>query len=192
VQPPVIVYDKSDNPIPGSCPRPNVGREAETILHHIVTHYAALPDITLFLQGDPRFNPITYTYDQIVERLNSELPRELVPFLAPTHVSENIHEYWCKSAGALFTCLFDSATVSVAYAAGAEYIVPRACILSRPIELYAALLASVVKFGNRPVDPDADNFREIGVSAYALEPIFGAIFNPQTALRPDWHNCFTA
>lgn len=32
---------------------PNVGREADTYLHHILTHYDGLEDVTVFLQGNP-------------------------------------------------------------------------------------------------------------------------------------------
>lgn len=35
---------------------PNVGREADTYLHHIITHYESLDDIILFLQGDPFYH----------------------------------------------------------------------------------------------------------------------------------------
>lgn len=52
----LFVYDKSPDPIEGSIPLPNVGREAHTYLHHIITHYdsiknSAVGDKTFFLQG---------------------------------------------------------------------------------------------------------------------------------------------
>ena len=49
----VFVYDKGPDPDPADTRLPNVGREAHTFLHHIVHHYHALPDATLFLQGNP-------------------------------------------------------------------------------------------------------------------------------------------
>ena len=49
-----IVYDKGDASAPH--PLPNIGREAHTYLHHIISHYDRLADITVFLQGDPHFH----------------------------------------------------------------------------------------------------------------------------------------
>jgi hypothetical protein len=42
----VTVYDKSRE-------LPNIGREAHTYLHHIVTRYGDLADVTVFCQGKP-------------------------------------------------------------------------------------------------------------------------------------------
>jgi len=58
---PAVVYDKSGEsgrPEPSSGqvawePLPNVGREAHTYLHHIVTRYPDFAEFTVFLQGDP-------------------------------------------------------------------------------------------------------------------------------------------
>lgn len=50
---PVLVYDKSGDPLPGAIPLPNLGREAHTYLQHILTHYPDFPDCTAFVQGNP-------------------------------------------------------------------------------------------------------------------------------------------
>ena len=49
-----LVYDKGDPA--AEYPLPNVGREAHTYLHHIITRYDRLADVTVFLQGDPHFH----------------------------------------------------------------------------------------------------------------------------------------
>lgn len=49
----IIIYDKSDNPVPDSIPRPNIGRESETFLHYIIENYDNLCDVTIFVQGNP-------------------------------------------------------------------------------------------------------------------------------------------
>ncbi|MBW7907385.1 MAG: DUF3431 domain-containing protein [Kiritimatiellae bacterium] len=49
----VHVYDKSGRPDSAYSVLPNVGREAHTYLHHLVTHYEELPDILVFTQGHP-------------------------------------------------------------------------------------------------------------------------------------------
>ena len=48
---PTIVYEKGERR--GAYRLPNIGREAHTYLHHIVTHYGHLAPLTVFLQGDP-------------------------------------------------------------------------------------------------------------------------------------------
>jgi hypothetical protein len=49
----VVVYDKGEAPAPGATVLPNIGREAHTYLHHIVTRYDVLADATVFCQGKP-------------------------------------------------------------------------------------------------------------------------------------------
>jgi hypothetical protein len=43
----VTIYDKGTDQLP------NVGREAQTYVHHIIQNYDDLADVTVFLQGDP-------------------------------------------------------------------------------------------------------------------------------------------
>lgn len=51
----VTVYDKSPDASggQGAIPLPNVGREAHTYLHHIVSRYDSLAEWTVFCQGKP-------------------------------------------------------------------------------------------------------------------------------------------
>jgi len=48
----VIIYNKGD-PLPNTIPLENIGREAHTFLHHIITNYDSLSEYTCFLQGNP-------------------------------------------------------------------------------------------------------------------------------------------
>jgi hypothetical protein len=48
----VTVYDKGGD-APHALRLPNVGREAHSYLHHLVTRYDSLADITVFCQGRP-------------------------------------------------------------------------------------------------------------------------------------------
>lgn len=48
-----IIYNKGPPlGLPNEIPRPNIGRESETYLHYIITHYDNLPDIVVFTQGN--------------------------------------------------------------------------------------------------------------------------------------------
>ena len=48
----ITVYDKGGG-TEGAEPLPNVGREAHSYLHHLVTRYDDLADLTVFVQGKP-------------------------------------------------------------------------------------------------------------------------------------------
>ncbi|MGE4299674.1 MAG: DUF3431 domain-containing protein [Desulfovibrionaceae bacterium] len=60
---PAVVYDKSGDPpaalaatLPDHCAveaLPNIGRETHTYLTHILRHFDALPEATVFVQGSP-------------------------------------------------------------------------------------------------------------------------------------------
>lgn len=45
------VYDKGDGT--KGIPLPNIGREGHTFIHHIITRWDSLSDVTIFLQGNP-------------------------------------------------------------------------------------------------------------------------------------------
>lgn len=46
-----ICYNKGKSHVAGSIPLQNVGRESHTFLHHIITNYDRLANITLFIPG---------------------------------------------------------------------------------------------------------------------------------------------
>ena len=62
----VSVYDKGGDVSDGT-PLPNIGREAHTYMHHIVTRYADLADLTVFAQGHP-FDHVS-TFHQVLKAL---------------------------------------------------------------------------------------------------------------------------
>jgi hypothetical protein len=49
----VFVYSKGEECSRTTENLPNIGREAHTYLHHIITSYENLPEAVIFLQGDP-------------------------------------------------------------------------------------------------------------------------------------------
>lgn len=57
----IFIYNKNNEPLTIlNCENnitiinlPNIGREGDTYLHHIITHYDNLPDRIIFTQGDP-------------------------------------------------------------------------------------------------------------------------------------------
>lgn len=49
----VTIYNKGGRAIPDAIQLPNEGREAQTYLHHLVTRYGNLAPFTVFCQGHP-------------------------------------------------------------------------------------------------------------------------------------------
>ena len=70
-----FIYDKSGETPSEYIPLPNIGREAETYIRHIIEHYEHLPMYCVFLQGDP-FSHTLNSYNN-ASRLSSFLSTEI-------------------------------------------------------------------------------------------------------------------
>lgn len=136
----VTVYTKSEG---GTLP--NIGREAHTFLHHIVTQYASLAhgECTMFLQGDP-FDHDVYL-DGIQAFLEPPLPAECTPVSGavlacdgsgkPHHRGEplNVQDTYAK--------LFPGTPPGLyVFSPGAQYVVPHTALLARPVSFWQKLL----------------------------------------------------
>jgi hypothetical protein len=99
---PVVVYDKGDAQAPGALP--NVGREAHTYLHHIVTHYEHLADVTVFVQGEP-FDHVPHLYQALSELDEGVGFRDLCDFILVEDQRElhcSLVCRWERSIGSYF------------------------------------------------------------------------------------------
>lgn len=134
----VTVYDKGDPLSPNSLP--NVGREAHTYLHHIINNYDALPDVTVFLQGNPfdHCGPLLpervwqlHREDGFVDLCHLALPEDA--FGNPTQpglpLAEVYREVFGEDPPEFFICRV-----------GACFAVSRERVRSRSIEFYQRLL----------------------------------------------------
>lgn len=141
-----IVYDKSGDDGPPSrlapalewVPVPNVGRESETWLRYIITHYDALPDVVCFLQGNPKEH-VSPAHASLFARLLSgdHSPVATAPLCCPLHVER---DGVCVSHDEYYSHLFAGPRPpSYGFAAGAQYSVTRADLLSRPVSFYRLL-----------------------------------------------------
>jgi hypothetical protein len=170
-----IVYDKSDNPIEGSIHRPNIGREAETLLFHIIENYNHLPDLTIFLQGDPRSNPVKYTYDEVIDEINKEHEHKLKTILTWEGYT-NIRNYWLKSCAVLNDVLFEPNDDMVTYSSGVQYVIPKELILNRPLDLYRSLHYQIIKYGHKGLVGDKKDLSD-GIDAWTMELVWGNLFD---------------
>ena len=176
----VLIYDKSNSPIPNSIGRPNVGRESETLLNYIITHYNNLPDITIFLQGDPRSNPVMYTYDEVLEQINKNHEPKLNTILTGEG-DMDVSTYWLKSCKVLNDILFDTDD-RIKFSSGVQYVIPKENILCRPLSLYLMLHKEIIKYGNEHLNFKKTNLND-GIDAWTLEVVWGNILKPEKKLK---------
>ncbi len=142
---PWVIYNKGPDTLPASLlrhslQRPNVGRESETFLHHIVENYHQLPDYLVLLQG----NPLEHC-PGLFSILESHRPTQKVIPLSANYKRELITEDF--NWGGFHECMdqmFEFIQVkrpsSIGYASGAQYIVPQKVIQARPQEFYQKLI----------------------------------------------------
>jgi hypothetical protein len=177
-----IIYDKSETPIKGSIPRPNIGREAETLLYYIIEYYNNLPDLTIFLQGDPRSNPVSFTYQEVIDEVNKDHECELKTILTwEGNIIDS--DYWLKSVEILNNILFIDGN-RIKYSSGVQYIIPKKIILNRPLCLYKILYDQVIKYGCKELVADKKDLSD-GIDAWTMEIIWGSIFNINLKLTDD-------
>jgi len=145
----VIIYDKSDTPVPGSIHLKNIGREGETFLYHIINNYDNLDDVTIFMQCNPFDHvPMLVGWRAIksdeekrkfCEKLNTEInsKSEFASLYSVLYDHPNFTNGSDATSAAklYFGESYDCFTCSP----GAQYIVPKKYILSRPLYVWKAL-----------------------------------------------------
>lgn len=128
--------------------RPNQGREAETFLHHIITHYddedGGLAEHTTFLQGNPlphiqfaSASPFPECMLEHLRTLSDLQPKQPVPVMR--HLQTEVWQPGWSPYPQYYAMLFGHERWEFAYASGAQYTVPRAAILARPLAFYRKL-----------------------------------------------------
>jgi len=161
-----VIYHKSDTPCVS--PHPvvsllNVGREGHTYAYHILTHYDTLDDYTLFLQGYPfDHSPQLETQlceirDRIAQGTQSDFqyvsqrvlfsnlercPYDITLKMVPVYekVFGSVDSFEAKKKGHPFV-----------FGAGAQFVVSRAAIQSRPRAFYQNL-CSVLDYDVNPIE----------------------------------------
>jgi len=145
----VTIYDKSENPIEGSIRLKNVGREGETFLYHIVNNYDNLDDVTVFLQGNPfdhlqllvgwRIVTSDEEINKVVNKINTEI-NDNCDFSTFYQVLYN-DPNGTNGVNTSYACIkyYDENYTHFTVSPGAQYIVPKKNILSRPLEFWKKL-----------------------------------------------------
>lgn len=189
---PATIYDKGGD-LPGAVPLPNVGREAQTYLTHILGHYPDFPDCLLFLQGDP-FSHLAEGADAawLKGRVEELLDRGAQfaglawfrlrcdrlgrPHDLADPAKKGRWKGWGKDipVGAVFERLFAGQVPRefIASAPTGNFLVCRARLLARPREFYARALELI----------EDDPYDEMN-TGHAFERLWQIIFNGNKRLN---------
>ncbi len=142
-----FIYNKSNEELPDSIKLQNIGREAHTWSYHICTNYDSLDEYTIFVQGDPFFHFTKFleialnlpsslsnlqTYGEGIYGLADINNPEELDFLKSLNVHPDFVLKLIKSNNQ------DKKLFPFAW--GAQYIVHRDNIKSKPLEYWKRLV----------------------------------------------------
>jgi hypothetical protein len=160
----VTIYDKSPDGSSGSdaIRLPNIGREAHTYLHHIVSRYDNLAEWTVFCQGKPFDH--AYDFKKTLQKLASvsELASsETEPFVWLGHLidtddnqGERLFRPWSKNEDGrgldllgFHRALFGTdGPAWYTFVLGAQFVVQRDLVHRQPLAFYERALDLSVSF----------------------------------------------
>lgn len=150
------IYCKGSNQY---IPLPNVGREANTYLHHIVSNYNKLADYTIFAQGNPfdhssnfldvvNKNSVEDMWRENIKKYPASLMRRHKLLGLGEHkmfkLGYNINDHYRNLINSNVSAI--RKTMQVEYTGvlhkvwGAMWVVPKYNILSKPLQIYQDLL----------------------------------------------------
>jgi len=172
----IIIYDKSDDPVSDSIPRPNIGRESETFLYYIIENYDKLCEFTIFVQGDP------------FEHMNKIVTPELFPHFIDSFLQfglvkttplfiyklyEILNAWPGMKTREYYEYFFEGdLPLQVVFAPGCQYIVPRNVILGRPKKFYEMLYNMLIngsKYGHDDAHYKDIPFSRSEINVYVIE-----------------------
>ena len=179
-----IVYDKSDNPIHGSVPLPNIERELGSFLEFIIENYDCLPDHTVFMQGRP-WDHMRYNTGNLEDDIINSLSEVSKPLLIDLY-HEN-HDYYpglqvVRHYKEIFA---GDLPATFSFAAGCQYSVPKNNLLFRPKEFYIKLKNMLHKYpyGNTCIASFSDEYDTSWICPWALERLIGYVFDGKTEIN---------
>jgi len=189
----IIIYNKSDELIENAINRPNIGRDPETFLYHIIQNYENLPDYLFFLQGRP-FDHFTHLNDtlqnEINKIINSEIKIDVAPFL--TNLYTEKHDYFIPlNTKYYYSLIFKGDAPDIfAFSAGCQYVVSKKNILNRPKSFYEKIYNMII------ATADITNFSIIehtiikgdinSMNVWTLERLLFYIFSTNIEISEDF------
>jgi len=191
----IFIYDKSENPIINSIPRPNIGRDPETFLYHIIQNYDKLPDYLIFMQGEPfpHFRDLSVNKENLQEKIYNlmDIDVDAACLFCPIYVHQQ-HEYPGLNVKEYYNLLFQKpCPLNLQFASGCQYIVSKKNILERPKKFYEFVHKiiynldinnyDIAHYGNNVFNPNS-------MSVWCLERLLLYIFNSKYVYNYNY-NC---
>jgi hypothetical protein len=191
----VVIYDKSDIPIPGSISLLNIGREAETFIRYIVDNYDNLPDHVVFLQGNP-YPHITLgdeTFEQQIINSFSDVAKPLLTHyhtdpIITSDIIRNHYDaysiYFGLKVQESYQDLFEGECPDVfPYACGAQYSVPKSAILCRSKQFYMKIHKMLLAYTDASVNSPDYVYNPNAMSAWTIERLWPCIFDSSIKVK---------
>ena len=157
------IYDKNSHaPQPDALKLPNIGREAHTYLHHIVTRWETLSPLTVFCQGKPFDHAFDFhrTLRELVAQLARE-PEQVPDFRWLGHIidtddarGQRLFVDWSKNDDgheldlhAFHRALLgENGPDKYVFQLGAQFAVTSHCIRARALDFYRRALRVASEF----------------------------------------------
>jgi hypothetical protein len=192
----ITIYDKSENPIENSIPLENIGKESNTFLYHISNNYDYLYEKTIFLQGDPLGHlPHNYlsnkcfSLEEFIHFLNElEIKKDNYTshlyngfWLGPvTKWRSPECDPWFTRAKNKNIFLNFPEYKNVSFAYGAQYLLPKNILHSRPKNFWQKLY----EMSKTNLKPD-DNSNKI--DPWTFEILWPLIYDPTYEINPEFY-----
>ena len=140
----IYLYNKGkDNLSVNNIRLENVGREAQTYLHHIVFNYQCLDEYTVFLQGDPGDHGFYDHFKTIEDFNNAVFTKGFHPFLRKSenfqYITRPGHDFNMVELAEQHGIKLEQKPL-YEFVQGAQFAVKKENILSRPKCIYEHLL----------------------------------------------------
>jgi hypothetical protein len=162
-----IIYNKGEF-IPNAISLPNLGREGHTYMYHILSNYNNLDEYTVFLQG----NPFDHSRDLFSKLKEFEELQDKPDFFPLCHEiltddDKGKPHHWLNIPVAYYyNNLFKLPRTEFIFGSGAQFIVSKKRILSRPKSFYW----NILKHLETSIDP---------TSGYCYERMWQHIFGTE-------------
>jgi hypothetical protein len=152
---------------------PNRGREAQTYLHHIVSQWDRLADVTVFLQGEPRDHIPNLARSMSLIRMGACPPFHPLCSWFATDDRNGMPNHWRTPpppipVGEIYEHAFNrAAPMQFTFGAGAQFAVDRSVIRSKPRRWWMMLKGIF------------ENYPEERGPAHAMERLWPVIFTEE-------------
>jgi hypothetical protein len=178
----------------------NIGREAETYLYHICTHYAKLSEYTVFLQGNPSDHVlnenINVSLSPFTKSFEGLLPNKIVNETFFIDLRRSPYELPAfQKIKQFFEYKNDTENkINISFPAGAQFVVSRDCIHKRPKAFYELLKTQMHSLTVTDQRLFKDVYQGVGginpinltIDAWTMERIWPVIFDADNyTLRQD-------